>query len=66
MNNGFSYLHALDMILTIVVSARPIIFKTLMSGISTELTLITPRTSSTETLAKADSGPKQKRETGQI
>jgi hypothetical protein len=31
-----------------------------MSGISTELALITPRTSSTDTLAIADSGPKQK------
>jgi hypothetical protein len=35
-----------------------IIFKTLASGTSAELTLTTSRTSSTPTLATADSGPK--------
>jgi hypothetical protein len=35
-----------------------IIFKALESGTSVELTLITSRTSSTDTLATADSGPK--------
>jgi len=43
-----------------VTSARLIIFKTLASGTSGELTLITSRTSSTDTLANADSGPKKK------
>ena len=41
-----------------VTSARLTIFKTLTSGTSAELTLITSRTSSTPTLANADSGPK--------
>jgi len=38
--------------------SRLIIFKTLASGTSAELTLITSRTSSALTLANADSGPK--------
>ena len=41
-----------------VTSARLTVFKTLASGTSAELTLITSRTSSTDTLANADSGPK--------
>jgi len=45
-----------------VTSARLTIFKTLASGTSAELTLIMSRTSSTDTLAKADSGPKSKTE----
>jgi len=40
-----------------VTSARLTIFKTLASGTSTELILITPRTSSTETLAKQTLAP---------
>jgi len=49
-----------------VTSARLIIFKTLASGTSPELTLITSRTSSADTLAKQTLTPKQKRERSQI
>jgi len=41
-----------------VTSARLTTFKTLASGTSAELTLITSRTSSTDTPANADSDPK--------
>jgi len=42
-----------------VTSARLTLFKTLESGNSAEPTLTTSRTSSTDTLATADSGPKE-------
>jgi len=42
-----------------VTSARLTIFKTLASGTSAELTLITSRTSSTDTLAKQTLAPNE-------